>query len=126
MFATAHNNAKRPEHHRPNTPQRCRQNSKQGLGFHGIFFDWLRHRLLARPLCTRSIWRRSVGVETMESWAADPFGFLGRHGDVVRAYCPGATAVEVVGRKTRRRVATLDETAPGLFSGALKSKAPYA
>ena len=67
-----------------------------------------------------------MGAETVESWTADPFGFLGRHGDLVRAYQPGAMAVEAIGRKSRRRVATLTETAPGLFVGELKSAAPYA
>lgn len=66
-----------------------------------------------------------MGGETAESWAADPFGFLGRHGNLVRAYQPGATAVEVIARKTRRRAATLAETAPGLFVGEVKSDADY-
>ncbi|AYV47689.1 1,4-alpha-glucan branching enzyme [Caulobacter flavus] len=67
-----------------------------------------------------------VGVETGRSWAADPFGFLGRHGGVVRAYQPGAAAVEVIARKTRRRLATLTEVEPGLFEGELKGRAAYA
>ncbi|MBI1684061.1 1,4-alpha-glucan branching protein GlgB [Caulobacter hibisci] len=40
---------------------------------------------------------------------------------MVRTYQPGAAAVEVIGRKTRRRVATLREIAPGLFEGVVKS-----
>jgi 1,4-alpha-glucan branching enzyme len=67
-----------------------------------------------------------VGFDKVESWTADPFGFLGRHGDVVRTYQPGAMAVEVIGRKPRRRLSTLTEDAPGLFVGELKGRAAYA
>jgi 1,4-alpha-glucan branching enzyme len=67
-----------------------------------------------------------VGLVNMGSWASDPFGYLGRHEDVVRTYQPGASAVEIIARKTRRRLATLSQTAAGLFEGQFKSVTPYA
>jgi len=66
-----------------------------------------------------------VGFETVGSWAGDPFGFLGRHGQDLRAYLPGAVAVDAIGRKTRRRLASLEETQPGLFTGMVKASADY-
>jgi 1,4-alpha-glucan branching enzyme len=67
----------------------------------------------------------AVGLDSLGSWASDPFGYLGRHGETVRAYQPGATGVEVLARKTRRRIGTLTQVAQGLFSGEIKSASPY-
>jgi len=59
----------------------------------------------------------------------DPFAVLGPHraGDVpvLRAWLPGARAVEAVSRGDGRVVATLSETAPGLFVGRLAREEPY-
>jgi 1,4-alpha-glucan branching enzyme len=66
-----------------------------------------------------------VGSESVGEWAADPFGYLGRHGCVFRVFHPGAMAVEVINRATRRRITALAEVSPGLFVGESKSKAPY-
>lgn len=67
-----------------------------------------------------------MGVETAESWTANPFGFLGPHDGQVRAYQPGARAVEIINRKTRRRMTTLTQAAPGLFVGPVKPETDYA
>ena len=67
-----------------------------------------------------------MGLESAGSWASDPFGFLGRHGAMVRTFQPGAAGVEVIARKTRRRLATLTEVEPGLFTGEIKPSADYA
>ena len=67
-----------------------------------------------------------MGLGSAVSWASDPFGFLGRHGATVRTFQPGATGVDVIARKTRRRIATLTEVEPGLFAGAVKPSTAYA
>lgn len=67
-----------------------------------------------------------MGWDGEVTWADDPFAFLGRHEGQVRTFQPGAMAVEVISRKTRRRIASLDQTRPGLFEGAVKSATPYA
>jgi 1,4-alpha-glucan branching enzyme len=66
-----------------------------------------------------------VGGNTVGEWAADPFAFLGRHGAVFRSFQPGAIAVEVISKATRRKLAVLDQVAPGLFVGESKSRAAY-
>ena len=67
-----------------------------------------------------------MGRNETESWTADPFAFLGRHDGLIRAYHPGAMSVEVIARKTRRRVSTLPEISSGLFVGEVKGSAAYA
>jgi 1,4-alpha-glucan branching enzyme len=67
-----------------------------------------------------------VGRNEAESWAADPFAFLGRHEGLIRAYQPGALSVEVIDRESRRRLSTLPEVSPGLFVGEAKSSTAYA
>ena len=66
-----------------------------------------------------------MGLESKVSWASDPFGHLGRHGGVVRTFQPGALAVDVIAGKTGRRLASLGQTAPGLFEGEVKGASPY-
>jgi len=60
----------------------------------------------------------------------DPFSVLGPHGTesgrVIRAFLPGARAVEVLRRSDRAVVARLEETAPaGLFQALVSDQAPY-
>jgi 1,4-alpha-glucan branching enzyme len=60
----------------------------------------------------------------------DPFSVLGPHhtpgGLVIRAFLPGARAVEVLRRADRAVVARLDESGPpGLFQGVVGDHAPY-
>ncbi len=66
-----------------------------------------------------------MGVEQGRAWAPDPFSFLGRHDGVVRAYHPGAVAVDVIAAKTGKRLANLVEIAPGLFEGPVKGRSAY-
>jgi 1,4-alpha-glucan branching enzyme len=66
-----------------------------------------------------------VAEPDWRDWARDPFAYLGRHGGAVRTFQPGATKVEVIGTGDRRKLATLRETAPGLFVGELKRPGPY-
>ncbi len=53
----------------------------------------------------------------------DPFSVLGQHAQdgkiTIRAFCPGADAIDVLDRKTGRKVASLAPVpdAPGLFAG---------
>ncbi|WP_420808142.1 1,4-alpha-glucan branching protein GlgB [Caulobacter zeae] len=67
-----------------------------------------------------------MGSESAVSWASDPFGYLGRHGGVVRTFQPGAAGVEVISRKSGRRLGRLQEATPGLFIGEVKQTASYA
>ena len=60
----------------------------------------------------------------------DPFKVLGpqetANGRVIRAFLPGATRVDVVRRKDRVRIGTLDRREPdGLFEGPVNDRAPY-
>ena len=60
----------------------------------------------------------------------DPFSVLGPHhttgGRVIRAFLPGAKAVEVLRRADRTILARLDESDPaGLFQGVAGDDAPY-
>jgi 1,4-alpha-glucan branching enzyme len=64
--------------------------------------------------------QRGVG-----DWMSDPFGFLGRHSGEFRTFQPGAASVEIISRSNRRKLAVLEEVAPGLFAGAARSKAAY-
>jgi 1,4-alpha-glucan branching enzyme len=60
----------------------------------------------------------------------DPFAVLGPHdtpsGRVVRAFVPGANAVEVLRRTDRAILGRLEEgTPPGLFQGVVSDASPY-
>ncbi|SKA30526.1 1,4-alpha-glucan branching enzyme [Enhydrobacter aerosaccus] len=60
----------------------------------------------------------------------DPFRVLGPHdtpeGRVIRAFLPGASAVEVLRRADRASIATLPQRGEtGLFEGLVADKAPY-
>jgi 1,4-alpha-glucan branching enzyme len=60
----------------------------------------------------------------------DPFKVLGPQetadGRIIRAFLPGATAVEVLRRKDRVRIGTLTKSEPdGLFEGPVSDRAPY-
>src|SRR6185369_13495314 len=60
----------------------------------------------------------------------DPFSVLGPHhtpgGLVIRAFLPGAKAVDVLRRKDRAVLRRLEEgDPPGLFQGAVGDRAPY-
>jgi 1,4-alpha-glucan branching enzyme len=60
----------------------------------------------------------------------DPFSVLGPFetelGRFVRAYLPGAQAVEVIARSDGRHLGTLSATQPdGLFMGRVESDDPY-
>ncbi|MDT0575704.1 1,4-alpha-glucan branching protein GlgB [Croceicoccus sp. F390] len=61
----------------------------------------------------------------LEGRLDDPFAWLGRHqtgdDDVVRTFQPGAEAVAVLDGATGRELGLLEQTAPGLFTGALAS-----
>ncbi|MBO9545816.1 1,4-alpha-glucan branching protein GlgB [Caulobacter sp.] len=67
-----------------------------------------------------------MGSVSEVSWASDPFGYLGRHDGVVRAFQPGALGIEFVSPKTGRRLGQLSEVSPGLFRGEIKPSTPYA
>ncbi|UWQ18982.1 1,4-alpha-glucan branching protein GlgB [Jannaschia sp. M317] len=60
---------------------------------------------------------------------ADPFSCLGLHEVngklVVRAFLPGASAVDVIDAKTKRRIATLKEVRDGLFEAATRRKTRF-
>ncbi|MBV9572021.1 MAG: 1,4-alpha-glucan branching protein GlgB [Alphaproteobacteria bacterium] len=60
---------------------------------------------------------------------SDPFAFLGPHqtvhGPAVRAFLPGAEAVEVVARVTGTLLGQLTPVRGGLFSGPVSSLEPY-
>jgi 1,4-alpha-glucan branching enzyme len=65
-----------------------------------------------------------------DATAADPFAILGPHriadGTIVRAFLPGATAVEVVRRSDGTLIGRLGRSeCDGLFEGLLKDFAPY-
>ena len=59
----------------------------------------------------------------------DPFHVLGPHetasGSVVRAFLPGAVAVEVLRRADRARLGRLEASDSGLFQGGVSERAPY-
>jgi 1,4-alpha-glucan branching enzyme len=60
----------------------------------------------------------------------DPFSVLGPHaaagGQVVRAFLPGARAVDVLAREGGAHLARLEPAGtPGLFHGLLASREPY-
>jgi len=57
-------------------------------------------------------------------WAGDPFRILGARDGQLRAWQPGARAVEAIG-KSGRVLATLAETTPGLFVGKLRRGQAY-
>ena len=59
-----------------------------------------------------------------EDWRGDPFAYLGRHGNEVRAYFPGATAVSAVTAKGKP-IADLAQVGEGLFVGAIKPRGDY-
>ncbi len=78
-------------------------------------------RLLTDPLAAAALARGVVG---------DPFSVLGPHriaeGDVVRAFLPGALSVQVVARDGGAGLGFLQaEGADGLFTGVVRSAAPY-
>ncbi|MGB3408178.1 MAG: 1,4-alpha-glucan branching protein GlgB [Jannaschia sp.] len=60
---------------------------------------------------------------------ADPFAKLGLHEVagklVVRAFVPGASAIDVLDSKTGRRIATLDHLADGLFEGMTRRRTRF-
>ena len=60
-----------------------------------------------------------------EDWRSDPFAFLGRHGNGIRTFQPGADGVEAIDAKTGKPLARLDEVSPGLFEGEIDGKAGY-
>lgn len=60
-----------------------------------------------------------------DAWRADPFSVLGRHGDTVSAFAPGALAVDAVSATSRRKLAALAEAEPGLFCGKLSASTAY-
>src|SRR5262245_41638128 len=59
----------------------------------------------------------------------DAFRVLGPHdtssGWVVRAFLPGAVAVEVLRRSDRARLGRLEASDSGLFQGIVSEQAPY-
>ena len=57
--------------------------------------------------------------------SGDPFAVLGRHGEVVRALLPGATAVELVSPEGRNLAAMTLEDPAGLFEGRIAPNAAY-
>jgi 1,4-alpha-glucan branching enzyme len=57
---------------------------------------------------------------------SDPFAVLGRHGDEIRVFAPGAGAVDVVRRSDDAVIGSLSATDNGeLFSGRVIDPAPY-
>jgi 1,4-alpha-glucan branching enzyme len=60
-----------------------------------------------------------------ERWRSDPFGFLGRQGETVRAFLPGALGIELVDRADGASLGTLAEREPGLFEGAISGDPAY-
>ncbi|HSC17594.1 MAG TPA: 1,4-alpha-glucan branching protein GlgB [Rhizomicrobium sp.] len=71
----------------------------------------------------------SIVDALMSGRLADPFAFLGPHhtghGLIVRAFLPGAEAVDVVSRRDGGLLAELTPIKDGLFSGLLSSAQPY-
>jgi len=56
----------------------------------------------------------------------DPFAVLGRHGDIVRSFQPGARAVTLLSRGDGREIARMEPVHPaGLFAGRVPDKRPY-
>ncbi len=56
----------------------------------------------------------------------DPFAVLGRPGDVVRSFQPGASAVTVLARGDGREIARLEPVHPaGVFAGRVPDGRPY-
>ena len=66
-----------------------------------------------------------MGHPSFDQWRRDPFAYLGRHGDEVRTFQPGATAAEAVSARNGKTLATLDEVSPGLFVGKVSGKADH-
>ena len=72
----------------------------------------------------------SFAVEALlQGRARDPFALLGPHdtphGRVVRAFLPGAEAVEVIARGDGKMLGQLAPVKDGLFSGPVSSSRPY-
>ena len=72
----------------------------------------------------------TMPAELIEARLTDPFAFLGLHetesGSVVRTFQPGALGVEVLARKTGKRLGVLTpEGDSGLFTGVLSKTVPY-
>ena len=56
----------------------------------------------------------------------DPFALLGIHGNILRSFQPGATAVEVLSRADGRVLSQLEQVhSSGLFEGQIPSGLPY-
>ncbi|WP_267386071.1 1,4-alpha-glucan branching protein GlgB [Sphingomonas sp. GC_Shp_3] len=62
----------------------------------------------------------------LEARLNDPFAVLGAHDGAVLTFQPGARSVTLIARDDARPIGTLEESAPGLFSGALAEPVPYA
>jgi 1,4-alpha-glucan branching enzyme len=62
----------------------------------------------------------------LEARLGDPFAVLGAHDGAVLTFQPGARSVTLIARDDARPLGTLEESAPGLFSGALAEPVPYA
>jgi len=63
--------------------------------------------------------------EISPPWLADPFAFLGRHGDVIRCFQPGASAVDLVGPDGVMIAAMQQERSDGLFTAHCPKDQPY-
>ncbi|MFT8244365.1 1,4-alpha-glucan branching protein GlgB [Roseomonas sp. BN140053] len=61
----------------------------------------------------------------IEGRHGDPFSLLGRHGEVLRSFQPGAAGVEVVARDGGAVLGRLEHRQGGLFEGRVASDAPY-
>ena len=55
--------------------------------------------------------------------AVDPFALLGRHGETVRTFQPGAESVELVAREDGRALGRLEDQGGGLFAGTAEAGA---
>lgn len=71
----------------------------------------------------------AAAMEALEGRLTDPFAFLGMHetgqGPVVRAFQPGAKAVEVMSRENGEMLGRLSEVRDGLFAGAVSRRERY-
>ncbi len=68
-------------------------------------------------------------AELLQGRLPDPFAVLGPHetgeGRLVRAFLPGALAVEILTRSGSKTLGSLEDIGGGLFVGGVKSAEPY-
>ncbi|WP_349371052.1 1,4-alpha-glucan branching protein GlgB [Salinarimonas sp.] len=71
----------------------------------------------------------AAAMEALEGRLTDPFAFLGMHetgqGPVVRAFQPGALAVEVMSHENGEMLGRLSEVRHGLFAGTVSRRERY-